>query len=118
MTIGTIAAFAAWRGASLPALLRYLAVLLFSMVGGMIPGTLFSLAVRLAPSEHAVSTTIGWMQQWSSLGQFLGPPLVGWVAGRAGGWQWTWAVCGACSLLGLLMVGRVARLLRLRPAAA
>ena len=118
MTIGTIAAFAAWHGASLPPLVRYLAVLLFSMVGGMIPGTLFSLAVRLAPSEHAVSTTIGWMQQWSSLGQFLGPPLVGWVAGRAGGWQWTWAVCGACSLLGLLMVGRVARLLRLQPAAA
>lgn len=83
--------------------LRYAAVLAFSMVGGMIPGTLFSLAVRLAPGESTVSTTVGWMQQWSSLGQFLGPPLVAWVASRAGGWQWSWVVTAGCAALGLLL---------------
>jgi CP family cyanate transporter-like MFS transporter len=89
--------------ASAAAALRYVAVLVFSMVGGMIPGTLFSLAVRLAPDQRTVSTTVGWMQQWSCLGQFVGPPLVAWVAHRAGGWQWTWLVTGGCALLGIAL---------------
>ncbi|WBY03526.1 MFS transporter [Ramlibacter tataouinensis] len=96
------------------ALLRYLAVLAFSAVGGMIPGTLFSLAVRLAPSERTVSTTVGWMQQWSSLGQFLGPPLVAWVAARSGGWQWSWLVTGGCALGGLMLAGWTSRLPQVR----
>jgi MFS family permease len=83
--------------------LRYGAVLAFSMLGGMIPGTLFSMAVRLAPDERTVSTTVGWMQQWSCLGQFAGPLLVAWVAHRCGGWQWTWLVTGGCALLGMAL---------------
>lgn len=74
-----------------------------NMVGGMIPGTLFSLAVRLAPSERTVSTTVGWMQQWAAFGQFAGPPLVAWVASGVGGWHRTWSVTGACSVAGLLL---------------
>lgn len=112
MALGTLAAFGQWHGAGLSPLVRYAAVLLFSMIGGVIPGTLFSLAVRLAPSERTVSTTVGWMQQLSSSGQFVGPPLVAWVASRAGGWQWTWVVTGACSLLGLALAGRIGRLLK------
>ncbi len=68
---------------------QFVAVLGFSMVGGLIPATLFSLAVRLAPAPEAVSATVGWMQQWSSAGQFLVPPLVAWVVIYTGGWQWT-----------------------------
>lgn len=79
---------------------QYLAVLVFSGVGGLIPGTLFGLAVALAPSEDTVSTTVGWMQQFSSLGQFLGPPLVAWMAMQVGGWHWTWLATGACSVVG------------------
>lgn len=86
---------------------QYLAVLVFSGVGGLIPGTLFGLAVKLAPDNETVSTTVGWMQQFSALGQFLGPPLVAWVATMAGGWQWTWTVTGASSLLGILLAGRL-----------
>lgn len=81
---------------------QYLAVLVFSAVGGLIPGTLFVLAVRLAPGEDTVSTTVGWMQQLSALGQFAGPPLVAWVATQAGGWHLTWTVTGLASLLGLV----------------
>jgi CP family cyanate transporter-like MFS transporter len=29
---------------------------------------LFALAVRLAPNEGTLSTTVGWVQQWSALG--------------------------------------------------
>lgn len=81
-------------------MLRFGAVVAFSMVGGIIPGTLFSLAVRLAPGDETVSTTVGWMQQCSALGQFFGPPLVAWVAVHFGGWQWTWVATGACAILG------------------
>jgi len=89
--------------------LQYLGVLLFSAVGGLVPGTLFGLAVRLAPDTETVSTTVGWMQQWSSLGQFLGPPAVAWLAVRAGGWQWTGWLTGASSLLGLWLAWRLQR---------
>lgn len=112
MALGALLAFATFPlvgGTGLPPVIRFIAILLFSAVGGMIPGTLFSLAVRLAPGEKTVSTTVGWMQQWSALGQFAGPPLVAWVASGAGGWHWTWLVTGACSLLGVLLARQVGR---------
>jgi len=89
----------------LPAL-RYAAVLAFSLCGGVVPGTLFSQAVRVAPGEDTVATTVGWMQQCSAFGQFALPPLVAWVASAAGGWQWTWVVTGACAVAGAALVSR------------
>ncbi len=103
MGIGSVITFAA----SGQPVAQYLAVLVFSGVGGLIPGTLFGLAVVLAPGEDTVSTTVGWMQQFSALGQFIGPPLVAWVATQAGGWQSTWWVTGTSSVLGLLLAGRL-----------
>lgn len=82
---------------------RYAGVLLFSMVGGLIPGTLFSTAVRLAPGEHTVSSTVGLMLQLSSLGQFAGPPAVAWIASRVGSWQMTWLVTWALAAAGLML---------------
>jgi CP family cyanate transporter-like MFS transporter len=109
MAVAATAAFAGDAAGGLPPELRYLAVLLFSGVGGLIPATLFSLAVRLAPSEHTLSTTVGWVQQWSSLGQFAGPPLVAWVASLTGGWQYTGLATGLCSLVGLILSWRLSR---------
>jgi MFS transporter, CP family, cyanate transporter len=97
---------------AIAAALKYAAVLMFSAVGGLIPGTLFSLAVTLAPDERTISTTVGWMQQWSSIGQVLGPPLVAWVATRAGGWQWSWAVTCACAACGAGLAAMLSKLLR------
>jgi CP family cyanate transporter-like MFS transporter len=107
MGLGAFVAFSGPMGA--PAGVRYTGVLLFSMLGGMIPATLFSLAVRLAPGEGAVSTTVGWVQQWSSLGQFAGPPLVAWVATRVGGWELSWMVTGACAAAGCVLAALLAR---------
>lgn len=102
-----VAAFVAFSPLSTEApIVRYLAVVGFSAVGGLIPATLFALAVHVAPNEHTVSTTVGWMQQCSSTGQFVGPPLVAWVAGAAGGWQWTWVITGLASVVGLLLSSR------------
>lgn len=91
--------------------LRYGAVLVFSSVSGVIPGVLFSLAVRLAPDSSVVSTSVGWMLQLSALGQFVMPPLIGALAVWAGGWQLTWLATGCLSLLGVLLAARVGRLL-------
>jgi len=110
MGLAAAAAFAGSSNAGLPPAWRYAAVLLFSSVGGLIPATLFALAVRLAPSEGTLATTLGWVQQWSALGQFAGPPLVAAVASAAGGWQWTWVATGACSVAGLLVTVGLSRL--------
>lgn len=110
MVIGAAMAFAAnANDVGLPPVLRYFGVLLFSCGGGLIPGTLFSLAVRVAPNDQAVATTVGWMQQWSALGQVAGPPAVAWVAVRAGGWRWTWVVTAACAAGCALLAGALHR---------
>lgn len=118
MGLGAALAFApadagapGWAGA----LLKYAGVLLFSCVGGLIPATLFTLAVRLAPDEGTVSSTVGWMQQWSAAGQFAGPPLVAWVAVAAGGWHWSAMVTGSFALAGLCCALFIGALLRRSP---
>lgn len=103
----TFAPFAPGLPQDATAVIRFVGMLLFSGVGGMVPGTLFSMAVRIAPGPETLATTVGWMQQWSSIGQFAGPPLVAWVASRTGGWDWVWLVTGGFALLGIL----IARLL-------
>jgi len=80
---------------------QYGAVLLFSGVGGLIPGTLFTLAVSCAPSTQTIPSTVGWMQQCNAFGQFVGPPLVAGVVMWAGNWQWTGLVTGVCMVLGV-----------------
>lgn len=89
---------------------RYAGVLLFSGLGGLVPGTLFSLAVRLAPGEQQVATTVGWVQQLSALGQFAGPPAVATVAAQAVGWHFTHWVTVTCCVLGAAFAGLASRL--------
>lgn len=110
MGLGAYLAFALLTD-SMP-LLRYVGVLLFSSFGGLVPGTLFTLAVRLAPQERNVSTTVGWMQQGSAAGQFAGPPLVAALATWVGGWQWTWLFMACCCALGCLLSVIIARTLK------
>ena len=122
MAVGAALAFAPWTRATGVDVLaaRYAGVLLFSAVGGLVPGTLFSVGVRLAPDEGAVSSTIGWMQQWSAIGQFAGPPLAALLAARSGGWEATWQVTAAFAVLGMVLAGFIGRQLRRQghPAAA
>lgn len=112
MALGSAIAFAnlAWLHESeAEAIVRYSGIVLFSMVGGLIPGTLFAVAVQITAGKPVLSTTVGWMQQWSAFGQFSGPPLVAWVASFAGGWHWTWTVTGACSLTGLILAKQISK---------
>ena len=116
MGLGAFLAFVQWQDWHLPAMVQFLCVVCFSAVGGVIPGTLFSLAVRLAPGEDTVATTVGWVQQWSSIGQFAGPPLVAWMAAATGGWQWTWVVTCAFCVVGWWLAGQLRQLLTSSPA--
>jgi MFS transporter, CP family, cyanate transporter len=109
MALAAVLAFA-WP--TLPPALPYAAVLVFSGFGGLIPATLFSVALRVAPGEHAAGATVGWMQQGSALGQFVGPPLVAVLATAAGGWHFTWAATALCAALGLVATAALARRLR------
>jgi cyanate permease len=111
MALGAFGAFGQWEGWSLPPVFGFMCVVLFSAAGGVIPGTLFATAVRVAPSEATVSTVVGYMQQWSAFGQFAGPPLVAWVATLVGGWQWTWAVTMSLCGLGFVLAFKIGGLL-------
>jgi predicted MFS family arabinose efflux permease len=112
MAAAAATAFALPGEGAAAATLRYAAVLLFSAVGGLIPGTLFSLALRVAPGEHAVASTVGFMQQWSAAGQFAGPPFVAAVAVAAGGWRFTGLATALFAGVGLLAVAGLAARLR------
>ena len=112
MALGAVVAFAGLSetSASLPELcLRFLGVLVFSMVGGLVPGTLFALSGALSPGKANVSTTVGWVQQWSAAGQLVGPPVVAAMASLAGGWHWTWVFAATTSALGLVFARAIAQ---------
>jgi MFS family permease len=96
-------------GSGAPFAVRYGGVLLFSAMGGLIPGTLFASTPAYAPHPRAVSTTTGLMQQGSTLGQFLSPPLIAAVASASGGWHNTWWVTGALAMGNLAIAWAVAR---------
>lgn len=103
MALSSFSAF----GLGLSATFQFLSIVVFSAVGGLIPATLFLLAIRLAPSPQTTSTTVGWMTQCSAIGQFAGPPMVAWVVTATGGWQWTWAVTGSFALIGIALAARI-----------
>jgi CP family cyanate transporter-like MFS transporter len=96
--------------------LRYAGVLLFSAMGGLVPGTLFYLAVRLAPGEQHIATTVGWAQQLSAMGQFFGAPAVAALAAYAGGWQLTPLFTLSCCALGAYLAWLAQRVLQARAA--
>jgi cyanate permease len=91
---------------------RYTAVLAFSTVGGLIPGTLFALAVRVAPDDQAVPAVVGWTLQCSAFGQFIGPPVAAWWTSHHGGWSQTWVTTASAAAVGLLLALALGRVLR------
>lgn len=99
MSVAAVVAF----GLQLGVVVQFIAILLFSVVGGLIPATCFLLAVQLAPTPQTTSSTIGWVQQGSSMGQFIGAPAVAWVVSVLGGWQWAWVATMAFAVVGLFM---------------
>lgn len=73
--------------ASLAPPARYLLVVAFSVIGGLIPASIFASIPGATPDRSSAATTMGFVVQASQVGQLLGPPAVAAVAAAAGGWQ-------------------------------
>lgn len=84
-------------------ILRYLAIVIFSAAGGLIPATLFNLAVTSTPDSRNIAISIGWIQQLTSLGMLITPPIMAAVAQHVGGWQYAWVVTSITGSLGLVL---------------
>jgi len=67
--------------------LRSVAALLFSMIGGVIPGTLFASVSRAASVPASAALIIGLMLQGSGAGQLLGPLGLSWLVEASGRWS-------------------------------
>ena len=96
--IGALLAFASFTESAPVA--RFAGAVVFSMVGGLVPGALFAAAPLFAPDEGTISTTIGLVQQLSSTGQVIGPPVVAALASAVGGFHLTWVACLSCAAAG------------------
>ena len=110
MSFCTIIAF----GVGAPSWLQLTMALIFSAVGGLVPGNMFFLALQMSPSREATSTSVGLLQQCLSFGQFIGPPIVAWVATLAGNWHMTWVVSVVLSAFGVFMALNLGKAMRAR----
>jgi MFS family permease len=88
---------------SVSLLLRYLASLAFSGLGGLLPASVLSGAPTHAPAPSLVATTNGVILQGSQLGQVTGPPAVALVVSMAGGWPAAPWLLAPTAVLGIVL---------------
>jgi predicted MFS family arabinose efflux permease len=103
--------------AGAPDELRFACALAFSLLGGVIPGTIFSALPVHAKSPEHIGTTNGMVMQASHLAQFAVPILFAWVASHFGGWSASVNTMLILSCVGVaagLAVGRYERRLEQR----
>lgn len=112
MIVTTFVAF----GLQVSSGVQFVAMALFSAVGGLAPATLFNLAVKVSTTTHAIPVTIGWLQQWICFGQFAGPVIVAFVVDYTRGWRSVWLLTGAWGTLGIILTLLLCRALALKSA--
>ena len=91
-----------WQQISHPALATFLFAVAFSAIGGAAPMLLTRMIGELAQPNGSSAVVMGLMQQIFNLGNFLGPFLIAWFAVKTGGWESSWMLTGAFSLLGIV----------------
>ncbi len=69
----------------IPLPLRLVAVAAGMCAAGMIPGTITGSIITLSPTPQLIGTTQGLVQQLSSVGQLIGPPLIAAAGAERGG---------------------------------
>jgi predicted MFS family arabinose efflux permease len=89
--------------------LRLACLLAFSLIGGLVPGSVFSGAAVHAKSPQHVGTANGMVMQASHLSQFAVPIAIAWVATRMGGWSATLGLMLVLSLVGVAAALAIAR---------
>ena len=89
---------------------RLVLLLLFSLIGGIIPGTLLASVPFHTPGKECLATTNGFITQGSNLGTLIIPPVLAVVVGAAGGWNgapWLFAAAGSIGLLASLGIWKL-----------
>lgn len=86
---------------ALPLWLRYALCVALSLVGGILPSSIFGAAPAHAPSPRLVATTNGLIMQGSNLGQSVGPPSAAALAASVGDWHLTPVVLLAAGVVGV-----------------
>jgi MFS transporter, CP family, cyanate transporter len=88
---------------ALPFALRYVLALVFSAVGGIIPGTCFGAAQSLAAKPAEAGPIFGGLIQGAGIGQLLGPSLVAAVVQAVGSWRGAAAFIAVAALINVAL---------------
>ncbi len=83
--------------------LQLVSAVLFSLIGGMIPTTIFAITLRYAPHANAAAASVGLVLQVSACGQFFVPPLSAALVSTTQQWAHIATVTACLSILGILM---------------
>jgi MFS family permease len=94
---------------TLPFVARYVACLLFSGVGGLLPASVLGAAPMYAPTPRHLATTNGLIMQGGQLGQVIGPPVLALLVSVGGGWKSApWLLGGSAAIGVILSLGLAA----------
>jgi len=81
----------------------FVACLLFSGAGGLLPASVLGGAPVYAPKPELVATTNGFIMQGSQLGQTLGPPALALIVSTTGSWQSAPWLLGLSAAAGMIL---------------
>lgn len=83
--------------------LQLVSAVLFSLIGGMIPTTIFAITLRYAPHANAAAASVGLVLQVSACAQFFVPPLSAALVSTTQQWAHIATVTACLSISGILM---------------
>lgn len=83
---------------------QFVLVCIFSMVGALIPTSMYRIAVDLAPPGGSAPGVVGLMQQLQNSGNFFGPILLAWLATQSQGWHTSWWLTAAAGAIGVALI--------------
>ncbi len=95
---------------ALPFGLRYGLALVFSGVGGVIPGTCFGAAQSLAAKPAEAGPIFGGLIQGAGIGQLVAPPLVAAVVQAFGSWRGAAVFIAAAALINVALASALWRI--------
>lgn len=82
---------------------RYILALLLPFFGGFVPPTVLARNGAHAASPALIATSMGLIVQFVSLGQLIGPPILGALVSATGEWQSALWLTGSASAVGVAM---------------
>lgn len=83
--------------------LQFVSAVLFSLIGGMIPTTIFAITLRYAPRANAAAASVGLVLQVSACAQFFIPTLSAALISATQYWANLAIITVCLSMLGMVM---------------